>query len=270
MLAEFLTKLTETVRQADKVTVTPFPGDNRRAILSVGGRYEVLEVPPPPRGHTIATLDDLVAFSETPDAEKGAFFVSERGVLLVLDTETRQEYAHMPFRSTARWMYLWKLRGEGLAFTPREAIRVLRRELVGGGLDVDAVIKALSNVEFTRRSDGRSISEHGRESLGKSVEAVVQAADKIPQSFEVAVPILRDMTPDQRYLATVPVVVQLLLEPEDGSVTFSVNEDVLRDAEATACNRIAVWLTDRVGQPVYRGDFTTGGTAPDSHPKLPR
>lgn len=70
---------------------------------------------------------------------------------------------------------------------PRDAVKMLRLDLHGG--KHEAVIQALSQVDFTRNSTGRSHVEHGRESLGKSVEASVQQADKVPKEFTVGVPV---------------------------------------------------------------------------------
>jgi hypothetical protein len=71
----------------------------------------------------------------------------------------------------------------GVSFDQRELVKFLRFSIPTAPREILAAVRA---VDFSRKSAGASSIEHGRESLGRSVELKVQGAAEIPESFAVA------------------------------------------------------------------------------------
>ena len=94
-------------------------------------------------------------------------------------------------------------------FTVSEVVKFLRFGLSGA---TEVAARSLARVDFSRKSDGAHEAGHGRESLGKSVEAVVQQSETIPEEFEVRCPVY--MNPGLRDLTSVSVRVGIYLDVE--------------------------------------------------------
>lgn len=151
-------------------------------LKAADGSTTQVDVPPPLRSPVLFTLGDvkqLVDHAEAPEV-----YVCSGGVNVFFDRADRREVASMPFIDSGRFEALRDLES-GKSFTPRAAVKFLRLTFHGTG--IDSVVKALGKVDFKRTSDGKNDIEHGRESLGKSVERSVQQVDEIPEEFEVEV-----------------------------------------------------------------------------------
>lgn len=146
------------------------------------------DAPAPLRGHTLLGYDDLVTAikdpSISPDPE---IYVDSGGIVALLDRKERRSLVKLSLVESKRLQLCRSIEATPRTMHPRDAVKMLRLDLHGG--KHDAVIQALSQVDFTRNSTGRSHVDHGRESLGKSVEASVQQADKVPKDFVVGVPV---------------------------------------------------------------------------------
>ena len=105
-------------------------------------------------------------------------------VYAYLDREDRRERVNVELKESSRFELVQQLQ-KPRGMQPREAVKLLRLDLHGG--NVGHVIQALSRIDFTRTSAGKTDVAHGRESLGRSVEAVVQQADTVPERFTLAV-----------------------------------------------------------------------------------
>lgn len=214
MLAEFLNGLVQRVKAAETPTVTKIPGDPRRLIVAHNGVKEFLDVPPADRAHQVMGISDLVTFGQRQDLEAPELFINSERVLIVMKGSDRRETCTMDFQETSRFTRLREMASEGPwgeSFTVRDLVRTLRFELPGAASD--DLIKALSTIDFSRKSDGSQVAEHGRESLGKRVEKIVQQADRIPESFLVTVPMFNNLGL-KHVTATVRVGIYLDMDEE--------------------------------------------------------
>jgi len=114
------------------------------------------------------------------------------------------------------------------------------------------VITALRQIDFTRTSAGKSHVEHGKESLGRSVEAAVQQADKVPEDFVVRVPVY---TNPGAGAFLVEVRVMLYLDLEGQQVVLQTMPDELEKAHQVAQARLHEALVANCpkGTPVFYG-----------------
>lgn len=145
------------------------------------------EVPPARRKHSIGGFDDLIAFlMDTDVSDNPEVYVQADKVVAFLDRHDRRDYITVSLVETNRFKLVQAL-ATPKQMSPRDAVKMLRFDLHGG--NVGHVIQALSRIDFTRTNTGKTDVKHGRETLGQSVEALVQGIDDVPESFVLAVPI---------------------------------------------------------------------------------
>lgn len=187
MLAEFIKELVGLGRETVKVA---FLGDDsvpRKMWVQHGAELKEVDVPPPLRAHQLGGLDDLVAaLKDTAIAPAPEVYVSPGQVHAFLNRADRRESVAVKLVETKRFQMVTALQ-QPRSMQPKDAVKMLKLELHGG--NIAHVIQALSRVEFIRTGTGRTNVEHGKESLGRSVEAMVQQAKDVPEQFTLAVPV---------------------------------------------------------------------------------
>jgi len=243
MLAELLTKLQEMARGEAAVSFHEHPLIPGKGWLSKGQDLREIEIPPQERLHgiyTLSSLVELVASSEIAEAPE--VFCSEHGAHAILG-RSRREGALLPFTPSERWQALEGLARDGGAMSVPSAVKLLRFGLHGTG--TEAVVQALRRVDFKRSSDGASVTEHGRESLGRSVEAAVQQADSIPEEFSVEVPVFS--TPGTLAASTLAVRCGIYLDVLNETVQIRPLADELARAKHAAVQQIADTLETQLG-----------------------
>lgn len=199
MLAEFLTTLRGIVEETRRPSILEHP-HHRRSILIAAPDGSLSEKPRDKSAiqvfpKTILGLTTLV--SESFGAEfAGTVFVCEDSIHAGLkDPEglTDRSFAHLRLTKTDHFTELERLESEPKWGSPVDIVRYLRQNFLGAG--PEALIAALRNVEFNRRNDGTISTEHGRETLGRAVEARVSASSYIPEThtFQVVVFEMQDL-----------------------------------------------------------------------------
>lgn len=246
MIREAIEKLEELYGEASGFRVLNL--DERRMLVARGDEIREIEQSPPLRSPGLSSVSSLVAMAER--CERPAVYFSHTRAELVLDREDRRELAVLDFETTQRWAAVWGLRN-GLSFTPRDAVKFLRFDLHSVA---PALLAGLRKVDFKRASEGRSQVEHGRESLGRSVEAAVQNIEAIPEEVEVEVPMfLTDGLDDLVQRVWIGVYIDLDAE--------RIELRTLSDEIPSACRRVSRQIESILrtelpeGTPLYSGDF---------------
>lgn len=214
------------------------------------GEVEEIKIPAPLRAPVFDSVDDLKKAVGVM-AKSAELYVSESGIVVFLDSSDRLQTAKMPFAFSERFttVMLIAANKSGLSFAPKDAVRFLKTKLQGTG--VAEVAKALSKVDFTRTSSGKSHVDHGRETLGKSVEATVQQADAIPESFSID---LAPFSSEGIQFYRTRIEVSLYLDMENGTVVFSVFPDEIEKAKKAVLGPIRDKLQSMFeGIPVFMG-----------------
>jgi len=250
MLAEFLQKLTELTERAYKPVVVKEHGLRRRMLLAANGAVQSYDLPAPDRAHKLVGLDDLIAaINDKAICPAPEVYHYGACVDVLLDREERDQRVSMALRLSERFSILMQMR-TAVGLEPKAAIRFLRQSL-GDSAPVH-VITALRQIDFTRTSAGKSHVEHGKESLGRSVEAAVQQADKVPEDFVVRVPVY---TNPGAGAFLVEVRVMLYLDLEGQQVVLQTMPDELEKAHQVAQARLHEALVANCpkGTPVFYG-----------------
>lgn len=224
MLSEFVDRLVELGQKAKAVDFHRHDDLPNEVFVRHGDKLERIAAPPPSRGHTLAGFRDLVAaLSDSKIAPNPEVYIDGVSVFAYCDREKRYDDITMPLTESVRFKLCCELERPRL-FAPRDLVKFLRLELHGGAHQ--AVTQAVSRLDFMRTSTGKSDVKHGRETLGKSVEAVVQQADEVPESFVVTVPIWS--TPGCGWTAQIEFGIYLDVEKQQ--VELRVLSDQCADA----------------------------------------
>lgn len=188
MLAELVKAIGDLARKAQGIETHKDPLTPERTLVRSGDKFEWVDAPAPKRMHSILSFADLASLAKDKAiAENPEIYHSASAIVVLLDREKRRELVTMPLTHSSRWQTLVSLSKGQQGMTTADAVKLIRFELHGAG--ADALCAALRKVDFTRTGNGARTVEHGRESLGTSVEAAVQGVSEIPQEFTAQVPV---------------------------------------------------------------------------------
>lgn len=221
MLSEAIDRIYALAEEANQVE---FYEDKLPRKVLVRHRDQLIEkeIPPPDRLHAFSGFEDVVAFAKL--CPKPHIFHDTEVVWLITDADDRRERVTMPLHRTQRFKTLEQLQ-QPRQYSVKDAVKLLRYNLHDG--TAASVVAALSRIDFTRKSDGGAAVDHGKESLGRRVEAHVQQADQVPEVFEVTVPLystpgLKSFRPNVR--------VGVYLDLEDEAIELRVLADEISSA----------------------------------------
>lgn len=257
MLAEFIDRIASLARSSQTVQFHHDPLLPRTVFVRHGDKMTQHEQEEPLIEHEVINLESFVSFvSMDLENDQSEFatsvFVNYDGATAILQDGGRIESCTLRFQKSKTAEMLEKMRG-GMSGTPKAILREMRNVL-GLASDHPAIV-GLSRVNFTRRSDGHAHVERGRESLGRTVEAEVQQADKIPESFTVRVPLF--VTPGLLAASTFDTEVQILLDLDDEKIELFVNADSFELGKVNALTDSRNIISQQVACAVYCGEHKT-------------
>jgi hypothetical protein len=250
MLAEFLQKIADLVTKAQHVDIFTIPGNPQELLVRHGEELLREQVPPPARAHQLAGFADLVeALKDKAIAPAPEVYVSAACVKALLDRENRRQTVAIQLAPSRRFQLCAGLENQPRGFSPKDAVKFLRMEM--HGTSVDAVAQALARIDFKRTVGGVSDVAHGKESLGRSVEAAVQQADQVPQQFHAYIPVWTTKGFEDYSQA---IDFGLHLDMEAGAIELRVLSDEIEKARNAALATVAKDLRDALpGVPVFMG-----------------
>lgn len=188
MLAELVKKLGELFADGAEVEFAQHKQLPRKVFVRTKEGTLDLDAEAPLRNHRLSDLQSLLDFTAgDATAPRPEVFFGDGAVTVCCDRLDRREFATLHLAKTTRWRKLEALAQTPLVAESKALIRFLRFELAAQG--IDQLLAGIRKVDFTRTSSGKAHVEHGRESLGRSVEMAVQKAEDIPETFRIVVPI---------------------------------------------------------------------------------
>lgn len=251
MLAEFLDRIVGLAKGAHRFEFQTHESLPRKVFVRNGETITEQLVPPPEREHGLVGFADFVrAVSDKDIAPAPVVFADGARVVALLDGDDRRETVEVDLQASRRFLLCQGLEANALTLKARQAVKFLRYDLHGG--NIDHVIQALCRVDFTRTSAGKSHVDHGRESLGKSVEAAVQQAENVPKEFVLAIPIWTNPGFD-RYTANITFGLDFDLEAE--AVVLRVLSDECTRVQNLAVRAAIADLQEALpdGTPIFQG-----------------
>lgn len=250
MLADFLASIVNLGKKANQVEFHTHPQLPATVFVRNGDQLATHAAPPTYRKHDLAGFADLVAALKDKEmAGSPEVYVGADKVVAYLSRTDRREVVSVQLIESKRLKLCAALQAQPVKFQPKDAVKMLRLDFHGG--QHDHITQALSRVDFTRTSAGHTNVAHGRESLGKSVEAVVQQAQDVPQKFNLSVP-MWTTSGFTRYGVTVEFGVFLDLEGQ--TVELRVLSDEVERVRNLALAAVVKDLQDALeGVPVFLG-----------------
>jgi hypothetical protein len=255
VIAEALKYLVETATKA--AAPQKLDSDPRTMRYALGGEEFEFDLPPAPRGHSVATLDDVIALAKRfeSDGSEGthepAVWYDERAVVLVIDDNAhRLETATLSLAASdvfARVVRLWECREW---HDHRAFIRLLRIDLART-LDPVELLERVRRVRFENGSAMTGEVQRNRESLGHEITRRVETGGEIPEEVTLMVPVYK--TPGET--DPLPLRCAVEVDPARGAFQLLPLPDEIERVRHLAVARIADRLGDGLPEsiPAYFG-----------------
>lgn len=162
---------------AEPKVVKDLVTDRRKTHVIVDGKLTTYDISPPLRRHEVSTLGDLMTAITRWGGDGTVVYVGESLVVMHLDDNDRRDAVYLPLVRTPLFETLENLLGKN--FAQATLIRLLRRELTDLN-ERDVLLSAIRNIRWQTSEGGQANADHGRESLGVSIERQVAG---IAQNF---------------------------------------------------------------------------------------
>lgn len=227
-------------------------------MLNESGEYERTLAAARPRRHQFDKIDDLLLFSrdrDNPHEAVPTIWCSADGVELLLDSNDRRDSAFIRFDLTALARAV-AVAGPTIC-APRDPKAFLRLLLVtlAGALPPESTLVALiRDTKWSVGSSGNANVQHGKESMGREVEAEVSAgAGAIPEQVLLSFPLFKGLT--QR----VTINCALEIDPHDQTLWLTPFPDACDNEIDRVVSEIATYMRKELDAsecPVYLGSPT--------------
>lgn len=195
---ETLELLQETAVKAsgasDKLALMTAKAEPDHVYLAVkpDGSYERRVADPKPRSHTLGSLDQVIPYVEEKGAESTVIWYNETGVTVVLDDNTRRDFARLAFTPTPQFEKLKFLDANRPGLPQRDFRKLIRIDLAGC-FENSRLLNWVSDVKFGSASNSLGNLRNERESLGKDIDAqAVSGAGEIPEDVPLSVRLFDD------------------------------------------------------------------------------
>jgi hypothetical protein len=244
------------------VIVERLPGERpgTYGVITADGELLVKRAEPPPRQSRLTSLgaieDYLKLISEHELSKQPAIYYNAELITILLDESDesrRDESCVIELERSPECAVVDGLAASEQWIDQRALIRLLRVKLAGClGESGDELIRLLRTIEFGEASQGRGNLQHGKESLGREVEAEIRAsAGELPEKIVLQLrvfsdPVLRDCLQ--------PVWCALDIKPREGTFNLCPLPGELQLAEGRTLDVIGNLLRDAAGTiPVIAG-----------------
>ena len=248
MLREFADFLYEIGKADKEPNLRLHEALPNQVILSDRDETKVLEAGPRPYCGQLNSYESIIEFcKQHTNAE---IYIDGVNVRILLDRNSRREYMVCPLELAGVWRVLRDITIKQQKFKVQDVRRLLR---VGFGVDAaHPLYTALGKIDFRRTNTGKFQAEHGKESLGRSVESEAQSTESIPENFSVHTPVFN--TPGFDHYVTLDVGVWVHADSEQIEL-YMAKPDALQLAHLEVTEKSLELLRNDSGVPVYWGKF---------------
>jgi hypothetical protein len=156
-----------------------------------GQKLERAEADPKPRdhqAHDLATLGricrEFAGGEEIGDQQRVAVWYSRYGVTAFLDDEQRRDRVRLVLAASQQIRMLEKWEGAISWLDQAALIRTLRIHFPG----LQGLIEALRRLKFRVNQGGEKVIEHGKTSIGNSLDAELAGTGSLPEDVMVHFP----------------------------------------------------------------------------------
>jgi hypothetical protein len=140
------------------------------------------------RALSLASLADAVADCNA-QAVAPAVWYSAGGVVAVLDAKTQLRRVTLELSPSPQAQSLRELEKNRTALSQRDIVLKLRTTFADSMGPCPNLLPTLRNVRFGGTTDGESVIEHGKASLGKKLAAQIEGTGSLPEYVTLDVPL---------------------------------------------------------------------------------
>ncbi len=256
MIQEAIQEVQRLAIAGSSVQVQDIPALRKVAVVIRGVKPEddniaIHDYKPKQRSGTLFGINDVaIAALDGKISKSPEIYHDAKQVVILIDRDDRHEVISMPLVESSRWQTIKGLQ-LGHGFQPNELIKWIRFKLPGV-VGANPLLAALRKVDFKRSSDGQRTTEHGKESLGMSIEAEVQGAQEIPTEFSAKVPVY--CNPGLLDATEVTVRIGVHIDVENKRIEITPLADELNMAHDRAQLKVGdVLRAEAKGVPVFFG-----------------
>jgi len=155
--------------------------------VKADGSFEKKEAGPKARNHRLITLDEVVRFATEKGSESSVIWYDRGGIVIVVDDETRRDFATLSLNLTPQMVLLQHLEKNKPGFDQKAFRKMLRIEL--GDCQRDPrLLNWVSDLKFANMSGAIGQFSNNRESLGTDIDAqAVSGAGECPDDVALDV-----------------------------------------------------------------------------------
>jgi hypothetical protein len=218
MLRDFV----ETIAAMAKSNMAPVVQDldERTHLVTYNGSKEERPKPSPIRDHRVIRLVDLIEAINAFGGKTAAILHDYSIIACELDSADRRDRVSVPLTATMQFVNL-----EALAKPRAQKDFILFLRRIYQDALPDGFLDSVRSVTFSRSADGHGTVAHGKESLGRSVEAVVESSvAAIPERIDIDVPLY--VNPDFPSRRAVACYVFIDAETQQFSIQTAPDEQV--------------------------------------------
>ncbi len=254
MIAEAIKAFVELARSG--MAIQRFDVDDpRKSHFYTNGNPLLIDLPIPPRDHTVATLEEIIRLATRFSGPAGGcspvVWYNEEAVTLVLDDNGhRLETVGFPLTYHPTWELLRQFATTKAKHDHKSFIRLLRIDL-DTALAPSALLEIVRKVKFENGTITDADRQRTRESIGKSIVASVSTEREIPDFVVVKTAVYQDSGEDAIYGVTCAVEVDSL----EGWFRLVPMPGELIRVQQRATDSIGVRLREGLPEdvPEYRG-----------------
>ncbi len=180
---------------------------------------EMKVVPPDRRAHVAKDLTAVIAFSDK-EIQGGldtfpSIWYSRKAVVCLIEDADRRDRVTLPLQFSQQLDWLMSMEKCKKAWGQRELILLLRTLMRPALGSAGNIIDILRGVRFEVQTEGNSVVQHGKSSLGKSLRQEIAGAGAIPEYVTFSPRIWESGFHSQQ-------PIECALEPDAGSQSFQV------------------------------------------------
>jgi hypothetical protein len=189
ILTDAIQLIQETAVKAEgsegKLAIVRPPAEPPHVYLTVGpdGKFEKQIASPAGRNHRLITLDEVERYALEKGSASTVVWYDRNGVTVVIDDETRRDFATLGLTLTPTIVLLQRLEKDRPGYDQKSFRKLLRTDF--GECQRDPrLFNWVSDLKFANLTQGKGQFSSDRESLGNDIEAqAVSGAGECPDDL---------------------------------------------------------------------------------------
>ena len=238
---------------SDKLAIVKPAAEPGHIYLTIGpdGKFARQTAAPAVRNHRLITLDEVERFVQDKGSENTVVWYDRSGAVVVVDDETRRDFATLSLTLTPTMLLLGRLEKDRPGFDQREFRKMLRVDFADCQRDA-RLFNWVSDLKFANMSGAVGQFSNNRESLGNDIEAqAVSGAGDCPDDVIFDVRTFDDPSLIERQ----GIRCVFDFSPQDRQFRLIPTPLAVHDAIELEVTFIGERLREKIDCPCFRGRF---------------